>query len=232
MRILAIESSINNGTVAAFEAGQLVRELALDTDRRSTQTLAPAIRDLLADLDWRPGDVQLVAISIGPGSFTGLRVGIATGATFAYAVGARVLGIDTLAASAERLPDEVTEAVVAADAQRGDWMVGRYLRDAEGAWNREGDLQLVAAREWLAQLPPETVLTGPALTAASFGRIQESAESMPTLADPSIFNPAASMIARIARRAHEQGIHQELGDIRPIYSRPSAAEEKLMREEG
>lgn len=232
MKILAIESSINDGTVAAMESGRLVREIILDTERRSTQTLAPAIHDLLAEVQWRPADVQLVGISIGPGSFTGLRVGIATGVTFAYAVGARVMGVDTLAASIERLPDDVTEAIAAADAQRGDWMVGHYRRDSSGVWQREGELKLVAARMWLAELASETVLTGPALQTASFKRIWESAENRPTLPDPSIHNPTAAMIAHIANRAHEQGIRQELGDIRPIYSRPSAAEEKLMREEG
>ena len=70
--------------------------LALDPARRSARTLAPGIRHLLADAGWTPRDVALVAVSIGPGSFTGLRLGVMTAKAFAYAVGAPVLGIGTL----------------------------------------------------------------------------------------------------------------------------------------
>ena len=54
----------------------LLTELSLDPMLRSAQSLVPAMHDLLGRVGWSPGDVQLVAVSIGPGSFTGLRVGV------------------------------------------------------------------------------------------------------------------------------------------------------------
>src|SRR5271163_2151267 len=95
-RILALETSELTGSVAAAADGNVLAELQLDPQQRSAQSLAPAIRALLAQVGWQPADIDLLAVTIGPGSFTGLRVGVATAKVFAYACGAEVLGISTL----------------------------------------------------------------------------------------------------------------------------------------
>ncbi len=100
MRILALETTDKTGTVAALDGSNLLAEMTLEPTRRSAQTLAPAIQSLLSQVGWRPPDVQLVGVSIGPGSFTGLRVGVTMAKVLAYAVGAEVLGVDTLEAVA------------------------------------------------------------------------------------------------------------------------------------
>ena len=100
MRILALETSDKTGSVAAMADGNLLAELMLDRTQRSAQSLAPAMQRLLIEVGWQPSNVQLVAVSIGPGSFTGLRVGVTAAKVFAYAAGAEVLGISTLDAIA------------------------------------------------------------------------------------------------------------------------------------
>jgi tRNA threonylcarbamoyladenosine biosynthesis protein TsaB len=100
MRILAIETTDKTGSVAAMADDNLLADLMLDRTQRSAQSLAPAISRLLKQVGWLPADVQLVAVSIGPGSFTGLRVGVTAAKVFAYAVGAEVLGVNTLEAVA------------------------------------------------------------------------------------------------------------------------------------
>src|SRR4051812_4115512 len=99
-RILALETSELSGSVAAAMDGDVVGELNLDPRLRSAQSLAPAIRTLLDQVGWRPQELALVAVTVGPGSFTGLRVGVATAKVMAYAAGADVLGISTHAAIA------------------------------------------------------------------------------------------------------------------------------------
>jgi tRNA threonylcarbamoyladenosine biosynthesis protein TsaB len=96
MRILALETSDQTGSVAALDGDNLLEELILEQSQRSAQSLAPAMQNLLRRVGWQPSDVQLVAVSVGPGSFTGLRVGVTAAKVFAYAVGAEVLGINTL----------------------------------------------------------------------------------------------------------------------------------------
>src|SRR4030042_1258471 len=106
MRILALETTDKAGSVAAMADGNLLAELTLGQTQRSAQSRAPAMLALLKQVGWRPADVQLVAVSVGPGSFTGLRVGVTTAKVFAYAIGAEVLAIDTLETIASGAPKE------------------------------------------------------------------------------------------------------------------------------
>jgi tRNA threonylcarbamoyladenosine biosynthesis protein TsaB len=96
VKILSLETTDLSGSVAASDSSKLLLELELNSSQRSAQSLAPAIHSLLQQVGWKPADVELVAVTVGPGSFTGLRVGVTAAKTFAYAVGADVLGIDTL----------------------------------------------------------------------------------------------------------------------------------------
>ena len=100
MRMLAVETTEAVGTVAALDGRSVDRRGFSDPPSEDAQSLAPGLRTLLRQLDWRPAQVQLVAVSIGPGSFTGLRVGVTAAKTFAYATGAEVVAVDTLEAVA------------------------------------------------------------------------------------------------------------------------------------
>src|SRR5437773_12166637 len=104
MRVLALETSGTAGSVAVLDDEQLLTAVALDPAQRTARTLAPAIRDVLKHVGWAPTDVQLVAVTAGPGSFTGLRLGVTTAKTFAYAAGCEVLGVNTLEVIAGRAP--------------------------------------------------------------------------------------------------------------------------------
>jgi tRNA threonylcarbamoyladenosine biosynthesis protein TsaB len=89
-----------HGSVALLDGPTLLAEHLLSTDRRSAQTLAPAIVEILKSQQIEPRQIKLVATTTGPGSFTGLRVGVTAAKTFAYAAGAEVIGISTLEAIA------------------------------------------------------------------------------------------------------------------------------------
>ncbi len=104
MRILALETTDKIGSVAAIHDDNMLVELNLEPARRSAQSLLPAMHDLLQRVGWRPEDVQLVAVSIGPGSFTGLRVGVTAAKVFAYCVRAEVMAVSTLEAIAAGVP--------------------------------------------------------------------------------------------------------------------------------
>src|SRR5258707_1343424 len=132
MKILALETSGTAGSVAALEGEQLLKTAALDPVQRTARTLAPAIRDLLKQVGWRPADVQLVAVTAGPGSFTGLRLGVTTAKTFAYAVGCQVLGVNTLEVIASQSPPECSLLEVVLDAQRQQLFAAALDRGPSG----------------------------------------------------------------------------------------------------
>ena len=131
LKILALETTDAQGSVALCVGGEILTSRRLDAERRSAQTLAPTIQETLAEFGWAPQDVDAVAVAVGPGSFTGLRVGVATAKMLAWATGAKIIGVDALeaiAAEIERLPNGATEGTVSVgiDAQRGDAAVRRF----------------------------------------------------------------------------------------------------------
>ena len=220
-RILALETSELTGSVAAAEDGKVLAELELDPQQRSAQSLAPAIRRLLKQVGWQPRNVQLLAVTIGPGSFTGLRVGVATAKVFAYAAGAEVLGINTLETIAAATPRAMAAVSVAVDAQRGDVIAQSFRREATGGMIAVDERSLLPQEEWLANVRPGFAISGPGL--------KKLANSLPagvTMIDRAFWHPMAANVARLAYRDYQAGRRDDLWNLLPIYSRPSAAEEK------
>ena len=163
MRILALETIAAAGSVALLDDDRIVEELELDTARRSAQTLAPGIAELLKRAGWRPDDVELVAVASGPGSFTGLRIGVTTAKAFAYAVGCQAVGVNSLWAIAARAPRELAAVSTAIDAQRGELFVADFIRQPDGQLIGVETTRIVAAETWLASLPCGAAITGPGL---------------------------------------------------------------------
>ena len=138
MRILAIESSGRDVSVAALDGGetgaQLLREVVIPGSQRTAQALAPSIAELFAQLGWEPKSVQLVAVAIGPGSFTGLRIGVTTAKTLAYAVGAEVIGVNTLDVIAHQAPSMTSPLWSIMDAQRKELFAAKFGVTPHGRW--------------------------------------------------------------------------------------------------
>lgn len=221
MNLLALETTEIAGTVAALAGDRLLGQLELNPNQRSAQSLAPALAELLERASWQPSDVDLVAVIAGPGSFTGLRVGVTTAKAFAYAAGAGVLGVDTLQVVAATAPRGVDGLWVAVDAQRGDVVAAEYRRDTTGWMSRVGEARLVAAIEWLAELAPGSVVSGPGLKRLA-ARLPAGLEPL----DPRFWQPTAEMVGRVALHDYEAGRRDDVWSLVPRYSRRSAAEEK------
>jgi tRNA threonylcarbamoyladenosine biosynthesis protein TsaB len=221
MRVLAIETSGTVGSVAALAAGRLLGELQLPLQQGSGQSLTPALKTLLDTIRWRPDDVELVAVTIGPGSFTGLRVGVTAAKTFAYAVKAQVLGIDTLETIAAACPQEVETLATAMDAQRGQVVAEAFRRGPDGWFSASSPAQLVDLDAWLASIPPGDWVSGPVLRNVP----GESLAGVRVL-DPHYWLPTAAALGRLAARRYSNGDRADLWALAPRYFRRSAAEEK------
>lgn len=227
MRTLAIETTEKPGSVAAMCDDNVLSEKTLEPSQRTAQSLVPAIGALLDRVGWSPGDVQLVAVSVGPGSFTGLRIGVTAAKTYAYAVGAAILGVDTLEAIAAAVPDDVSKVSAVIDAQRGQLVEQRFARGPDGWFEPVGGERLVDAGVWLEELPPEIAVTGPALA-----KLDNLSASGVRPLDPKYWPPRASWVARLAARDYARGRRDDLWQLVPRYSRRSAAEEKLHQPHG
>lgn len=110
MKILAVDTAASVAAVAVMENDKLLGEYSINHKKTHSQKLMPMIRDLLAGLDLTPADMDLFAASSGPGSFTGLRIGVTTVKAMAYAVQKPVVSVPTLDALAYNIP--VTDFLV------------------------------------------------------------------------------------------------------------------------
>ena len=226
MRVLALETSLSDGSIAALDGLNLLAELKLPSHQRSAQSLAPAMKSLLDQVGWRPGEVELVAVTTGPGSFTGLRVGITAAKTFAYTTKAEILGVDTLEAICEGCPAEISTLATAVDAQRGQVVAVTFQR-SDGGWRFvAGPPRLMDLDAWLASIPAGAHAAGPLL-----GKIAPERLCGVLVVDSRYWLPSAAAVGRLAARHHAGGRRDDLWTLAPRYYRPSAAEEKLDEKE-
>jgi tRNA threonylcarbamoyladenosine biosynthesis protein TsaB len=227
LRILAIETSSAAGSVAALATDNRLTELRLNPAQRGARSLAPALAELLRQAGWKPREVQLVAVSVGPGSFTALRVGVTTAKTFAYAVSAEVLALDTLEVVAARVDTPAGETIsTALDAQRGDVYAASFRRRASHDLERVQPTTVLAADKWIEGLSPGTVVSGPAL--------EKLAARLPAtvrVAPQDAWLPSAESVARLAVVKYAAGQRDDVWRLVPHYLRPSAAEESRVRAE-
>ena len=227
MLILGIETSCRTGSLALFRDGHVIDERVLTSEsRRHAQGIATEIDGLLRQFDLTARDCDGVAVSIGPGSFTGLRIGVVFAKTFAYATGCAVVAVETLHAVAELSPSDVTAVSVVSCAQRGDLYTGCYVRSAAGPFVREGAIQIVHASTWCANRPGDEIVSGPGVK-----RYESQLAGRCRVLEPVYRHPTAAVIAELGSRRLTEQTADDPWSLEPLYIRRSAAEENSATEE-
>jgi len=221
MRILALETSDRAGSIALLEADRVLAERVLASSQRTAQSLAPAAHELIAQLGWQPTDVELVAVASGPGSFTGLRIGITFAKVFAYAVRCQLLGVNTLEAIAARAPGDAARFWAVIDAQRNELFAAEFARDGHGELRFEQETHVVDSDMWLERLSPGSVVTGPALAKLST-KLPDGTTMLPA----ELWQPTASAVGALAWKSYSAGRRDDPFTLVPDYFRRTAAEEQ------
>ncbi len=222
MKVLAIETASPPGSIALLESTRFVAHQALNSRQRTTQQFAAVMQRLLQQEKWTPTSVDLVAVCGGPGSFTGLRIGITAAKTFAYATQAEVLAVNTLELLASQV-DVMGQIVAILNAQRGQLFSSTLVRQHDSLQTLE-PTTVFDMDDWLAKLTAEQTVTGPGLQL-----VHERLPKHVTVADTKAWHPRADMLGRLACRKFERGQRQDLWQLKPDYYRTSAAEEKADR---
>ncbi len=132
MRILALETATPLGGVALVDEWGVLAEATLRAPMRHLEWLLPAVDEMLRGLGLGPAAVEALAVSRGPGGFTGLRIGIATAAAWARTRHVSVLGVGTLEALAS-VPGGAGLVLPVLDAHRGEVAGALYRADRDGA---------------------------------------------------------------------------------------------------
>jgi tRNA threonylcarbamoyladenosine biosynthesis protein TsaB len=168
--------------------------------------------------------MELVAVTSGPGSFTGLRIGVTTAKTLAYAVGAEIIGVDTLDVIAAQARAPAGRLWPIVDAQRQELFTAEFEVSHDEVTRRVGDTVVMKQEQWVAQLRASDRVTGPAL------RILTASLPADVVAAPEeLWQPTAAAVGQVAWRAYQAGQRDDVWKLLPNYHRLSAAEEKLKR---
>jgi len=143
MKTCAVDTSTALGSVALFDDDQLVAEDARRVSNAHGESLMPMIAALFTKVGWKPSDVNRWLVGIGPGSFTGVRIGVATVKGIVLGTGAEIVGVSSLDAMAALAPFESPgrSVIAAIDAIRGEVYLGSpdveptcLAPDAIAAW--------------------------------------------------------------------------------------------------
>lgn len=223
MLILAIETATDHASVVALEDGRELAAWREVTHQDLCQRLAFEVRGVLATAGRGSGDIGLIAVGLGPGSFTSVRVGLATAKGFAFARGLPIVGVSSLEAMAWRqrggLPGLVCPVL---DAKRGE-LYAAIFRQEECRIERVAGECVISAADLLTRLAgfgePVAVIGEPdRLLPADLKRLGD-------LMYPGATWPDAAGIADLGLRRYNAGGADDIGPLRPIYVRMSYAEE-------
>lgn len=221
MKILTIDTSSNCSSVALSDGATLLGECILGEDRCNSGRLMDSVSELLKAARLAPEGVDAFAVSLGPGSFTGVRVGIATVKGLAIATGKPALGFSSLAMLAMNLPYCSAQVAPMFDARKAEVYAALY---------RCGQLPeavfpdaVLPPQEFLSRITQPTVFIGD-------GAVRYRDLIAATVGELAIFPPwhanlpRASAGAVLAREAARAGKFTPLAQLNPVYLRASEAE--------
>jgi len=157
MRLLAVETSTLAGGVALLDGERLVAEYLLDVGIAHSERLMAAVDRVLSDARWTMRDLAGLAVAVGPGSFTGLRIAVSTVKGLALALGLPIAAVPTLDAMAAAVPWASLPVVAVLDARKGEVYAARYHWE-DGAMRRDWEYAALAPEALALRLSEPTLL--------------------------------------------------------------------------
>jgi len=226
VRLLAVETSTLTGAVAILESGGVVAESRVSVAVTHGERLMAAIDGVLRAARWELADVDAFAVALGPGSFTGLRIGLSTVKGLAFATGKPAVGVPTLDALAWRLPYCAYAVCPVLDAKKNEVYAALY-RTLEGRLEVLEAPRAVApatlAEDLRGTVAGPVVFVGDAV-APYAPVLGEILGTYALLAPPDLRLPSAVTVGELGGWALDRGKTMELANLVPLYLRPSEAE--------
>lgn len=230
MNILAIDASGLSGSVAYISQYKLVGEYYICHKLTHSQTIMPMLEHLKSMIGFNLEEVDAIAVTSGPGSFTGIRIGVATAKAMALALGVPIIGIPTLDVMAHNIP--FTEDVICPimDARRNQVYTAIY-KWKNGVLEREGDHLAIEIDELIEKLDGRnTIFLGDGVDVLK-DKIIEAMGDRAKFAPSFLHMQRASVLAHLACQAFEKGEVEDADEFVPIYLRKSQAERELEEKE-
>ncbi len=225
MIILSIDSSTPVAGIAVSDGMQLLGEITLNTKNTHSEKLMPLVQQLLEELNLTVKDLDAIAVTQGPGSFTGLRIGMATAKGLAQGANKKLIAVPTLDCLAENLVHYPGIVCPIMNAQKKQVYTAIY-RSGKDSMDRLSDHQAIAVEQLahqLLELQEDVWFVGDGV--AAFADVfQELLGDRCHFADGHQILPRAGALAMLAAKRAAQGQFDDLFGAELIYIRKSEAE--------
>ncbi|ALV22681.1 tRNA (adenosine(37)-N6)-threonylcarbamoyltransferase complex dimerization subunit type 1 TsaB [Carnobacterium antarcticum] len=162
MKLLAIDASNQVMSVAVLEDQKIIGEVTTNVKGNHSQRLMPAIHTLMKEVNWEPSALDRIVVAKGPGSYTGLRIGVTIAKTLAWTLDKEIVGVSSLAVLAGNCEESPNYLVPLFDARRGNIYTGLYQWQKRELVQIEADTH-ISAEKWavfLSGLPGTFELIG------------------------------------------------------------------------
>lgn len=232
MKILALDTSTNVAAAAIMEDDVLIGEFSCNRGKTHSERLMPMIDCLFEKTGLCAADMDVFSASIGPGSFTGLRIGVTTAKAMAFAAGKPVIGIHTLDALAYNIPGFQGLICPVIDARNDQVFTSIYKfnnRDMERLTDYMG-IHINELVDIIRPMEGDIIMLGDACK-NHIGYFSSELGERVRIAPPNVSLAKASSVAALARIEYMKGNLESCYDMVPFYLRKSQAErEKEMSE--
>jgi tRNA threonylcarbamoyladenosine biosynthesis protein TsaB len=225
MKVLAIDTSTKFLCLGLADKTHFY-EYRIESSRRHLGLLVPTIKRTLEALSWSVKDLDYFAVGLGPGSFTGLRVGLAAIKGLAFAHKKPILGISTLDIIAHNCPDRDQPLAVALDAKRELIYCSMYKK-TNGALKRVSRDYLLRKGEFIAKIKDNTLVIGDALDLHKDFFLQHL--SGIGFLDKDYWYPKAHQLLLLALDKIKEKKFYSAFDIKPIYLYPKECQIKALK---
>ena len=224
MKIIGIETSGSIGSVCVCDSDTIVAQKTFGKASDHGKGIVSSLKSLFDEITWKPNDIDLIAVSIGPGSYTGLRVGVTCAKTLAYSLKKPVIAVPTLDVLAENVENNVNTLCPVMDAKRKSVYACIYVR-ADNEKKRTTDFLFISPKDLLEILPDHTFLFGDGIIPYREIFSQKNL----TLSPDVLGIASANNVAKLGLKRYEQGERCETETLEPLYLRKSEAEERLAK---
>ncbi|MFT3788104.1 MAG: tRNA (adenosine(37)-N6)-threonylcarbamoyltransferase complex dimerization subunit type 1 TsaB [Tepidisphaeraceae bacterium] len=225
MLALALETSGRTGSVALHRDGVLIAERSYPHGLQHAAAVVPMVDELCRSHGLAPSSIEAVYVSAGPGSFTGLRVGVTMAKTLAFATGAKLVAVPTVDVLAANAPPEATNVIVILDAKRGQIFTARFARSSEGALTAIEPAHLDTLKAMLDRTPRPVWLIGEGI---DYHREAIPIDPATIVGEKSAWTPRAAVVAELGSALAAAGQFVDPYKLTPIYIRLAEAEEKRL----
>ena len=216
VRLLGVETSSLFFSVAAADGSNLLSYRQADSQGLSSLMLTDMIQEALKEAGLDLAGLDGFAISIGPGSFTGLRIGVMTVKTLAWALKKPVLPVSSLEVIANNFPDSGQPVVPFLDARKGNVYMACFAPDEKGSLRRTAPDTLLKPEEALQRFEEPAILVGDGLKRYA-ELVNSTAPAGVERAEPSLWIPRADVLCRLAARRWPEGLVDDPHRLVPHY---------------